>query len=202
VSGLSFGEQIVDINDLDDSIEGNVREFEFGELRRRRLSHSEKEHLFDETLGPRIKPPREEDFIIGDAAAGISVKSIWLEERRIHFATVLSLAVGEKRGRKGIEYAVDVNCTIHRSYRIHVTSIRDADNFLVALSRCTNVTVVPTVEEEMERQRQAEEIAAANESNAAIRQRRMELLAIRQKQLLKTLVLVESAPRISFGILF
>jgi hypothetical protein len=62
--------------------------------------------------------------------------------------------------------------------------------------------IVPTIEQEMREQRRAEELAAANEADAAVRQRRMEYLARQQNQLLDTLIQVECAPRISFGVIY
>src|SRR4051794_28344335 len=126
-----------DIGDLDKLIADNVREFELGERRRRGpLSAAERERMLTETLGPKSQPQAGEKFSVGDAAAGITPKSIWYQFRRVHFAAVVSVAVGEVRKAGGddqFDYCVDLNCTVHRSYRIKLPAIPETDNFLTAL---------------------------------------------------------------------
>jgi hypothetical protein len=190
------------VTDLDQLIADNVREFEVKELRRRQLTVAEREKMLSETLGAKTEPPAGENFAVGDAAAGITSKSIWYQFRRVHFAAVISVAVGELRKDEQFEYCVDINCTVHRSYRIKLQTVPETDNFLTALSQFMSLRIVPTVEEEMREQRRAEERAAANETDAKIRQRRMEFLAREQNQLLDTLIQVECAPRISFGVIY
>lgn len=199
------GEYMENLSDLDKLIADNVREFELGELRRRQLSADEREKMLTETLGAKVPLHTGEKFAVGDAAAGVSSKSIWHQFRRVHFAAVLSIAVGEIR--KGddsdqFEYCIDINCTVNRSYRIKLSNIPETDNFLTALSQFMSFKIVPTLEEEMREQRRLEELAAANEADIAVRQRRMEYLACQQNQLLSTLIQVECAPRVSFGMIF
>ncbi len=190
------------ISELDKIIEENVREFELSQLRRKQLNVAEREELLTKTLGPTTEPRNGELFVVGDTAAGITSKSAWFQFRRIHFATIVSIAVGELREGDRFKYCVDINCTIKRSYRIGVPTILDADNFLVVLSQFMSFKIVPTVEEEIEKQRKAEELAAANDADAERRHRRMEFLAIQQQQLLNDLIQVECAPRVSFGMIF
>jgi hypothetical protein len=193
-----------DVSDLDKLIADNVREFEVGELRRRRLSAAEREKVLTETLGAKTDPAPGEKFAVGDAAAGVTPRSIWYQHRRIQFAVVVNIAVGElPRDGQGdtFEYCVDINCTVQRSYRIRLPSIPETDNFLTALAQFTSFRIVPTIEEAMREQRRAEERAAANEADAVVRQRRMEFLARQQNELLRTLILVDCAPRVSFGVI-
>ena len=191
-----------EIADLDKLVADNIRDFEIGELRRRHLSASEREAILNETLGRKAEPKKDESFVVGDPAAGVTSKSVWFQFRRIHFATIVSIAVGEIRKEDQFKYCVDVNCTLNRSYRITVPTIPDADSFLVALSQFMSFKIVPTIEEEIREQRRTEEAAAENEANVERRQRRMEFLAIRQQQLLRELIQVECAPRISFGVIY
>lgn len=97
---------------------------------------------------------------------------------------------------------IRINCTLHRSYRIAIPTIPEADNFLIALSQFRSFKIVPTVEDEMREQRRAEEAISAQEANLERRQRRMEYLALRQQQLLAELIQVECAPRVSFGVVY
>ena len=190
------------VNDLDNLIADNVREFELAEVRRHQLSAAEREKMLDETLGVKTQPSPGEKFSVGDAAAGVTPKSIWYQFRRVQFAVVVAIAVGEIRTGDSYEYCVDVNCTLNRSYRIKLAAIPETDNFLTALSQYMSFKIVPTIEEELRDQRRAEELAMANEIDAAVRQRRMEFFARQQNQLLNTLIQVECAPRISFGVIF
>lgn len=189
------------VNDLDKLIAGQIREFEVGELRRCRLGAAERDKVLAETLGAKVQPLAGEKFAVGDAAAGVTPKSIWYQCRRIQFAVLLSIAVGEipkDVEDDQFEYCVDINCTVHRSYRIRLPTIPETDNFLTALSQFTSFKIVPTIEEDMREQRRA----AANEADAAVRERRMEFLARQQNQLLGTLIQVECAPRVSFGVIY
>lgn len=190
------------IADLDKLIEENLREFELGELRRHQFTLAEREKMLTETLGPRIQPLKDEAFVVGDTTAGATPKSVWFEFRRIHFATIVSVAVGELRDTEPLEYCVDINCTLRRSYRIRLPTIQQADNFLVGLSRFASLRIVPTVEEEIREQQRLERMAVANEADAERRQRRLEFLAIRQQQLLENLIQIECAPRVAFGVIF
>jgi hypothetical protein len=190
-----------DISDLDKLVADNVREFEITEIRRRKLSEVEREAMLDETLGPKTEPQNGERFVVGDPVAGITSKSVWFQFRRIHFATIVSIAVGEVRSDDNFYYCIDLNCTLRRSYRISVPTIPEADSFVVGLSQFMSLNIVATVEEEFRNQQRAEEEAAANEANIERRQRRSELLAARQNQLLRELIQVECAPRISFGMI-
>jgi hypothetical protein len=189
-------------NELDDLIAENVRDFELGELRRQKLTAAEREKMLTATLGPRIQVNSGEAFTVGGAGAGITARSVWFEFRRIHFATIVGIGVGEFHDQNGAKYCVDINCTVRRSFRIGVSTILESDNFLVALARFTSFRIVPTVEEELREQRRAEELLAASEANVERRQRRMEHLATRQQQLLNELIQVECAPRVSFGMIF
>jgi hypothetical protein len=191
-----------DISKLDALIADNVREFELGRLRRRSLSAAEREKMLTETLGPEGQPVKGETFAVGDAVAGVTPKSVWFQSRRIHFATIVSIAVGELRDGDRHRYSVDVNCTLRRTYRINVATILDADNFLVALAQFMSFKIAPTVEEQIREEQRAEEAAAVTEADAARRHRRMEQLAIHQRQLLAELIQVECAPRISFGVIY
>ncbi|HEY8751358.1 MAG TPA: hypothetical protein VIM11_25480 [Tepidisphaeraceae bacterium] len=190
------------VDDLDNLIADNVRDFELGELRRRKLSAAEREQMLTETLGPKSQPSNGEGFALGDGSVGVTPKSVWFEFRRIHFATIVNIAVGEQHEGDRFKYWVDINCTAHRSYRIGVPTILEADNFLVVLSQFLAFKIVPTVEENLREQRQAEEIVASNEANVERRQRRMEFLAIRQQRLLSALIQIECAPRVSFGVIY
>jgi hypothetical protein len=196
------GVRVNNMTDLDNLIADNVREFELTELRRRELTAAEREKMLTETLGAKTQPQAGEKFAVGDAVAGVTPKSIWYQFRRVPFAAVVSVAVGEIRKGEQFEYCVDVNCTVHRSYRIRLATVPETDNFLTALSQFMSFKIVPTIEEQMREQRRAEELAAANEADAAVRQRRMEYLARRQNHLLATLIQVECAPRVSFGVIY
>lgn len=158
--------------------------------------------MLNETLGPKTQPAAAKAFVVGDPAAGVTSKSVWFESRRVHFAAIVSIAVGEVRDADHRKYCVDVNCTLRRSYRIGLATILETDSFLVALSQFMSFTIVPTVEEEIRDQRRAEEPAAANDATAEHRHHRMESLALRQQRLLDELIQVECAPRISFGMIF
>jgi len=194
-----------DISDLDNLIADNVREFERNELRRRQLSAAEREKMLTDTLGAKTQPIADEKFAVGDAVAGVTSRSIWYQFRRVHFAAVISIAVGEipKHDEDSqFEFCVDINCTVHRSYRIKLPTIPETDSFLNALSQFMSFRIVPTIEDELREQRRAEELAAASEADALTRQRRMEFLARQQNQLLNSLIQVECAPRISFGMVY
>lgn len=193
---------MADVAELDNLIAASVREFEMRELNRRLLTEAERETVLDQTLGPKVRPAAGEAFVVGDSTAGVTGNSLWFQSRRIHFAIVLSVAVGSGGNSQAPTYWVDINCTLNRSYRIRVATIVDTDSFLVALARFMSFKVVPTVEEEIHEQRRVEELAAASEANTERRQRRMELLAIRQQQLLRDLIQVECAPRITFGVIY
>lgn len=194
-----------DANELDRLISAEVCRFERAELRRGKLGTADRERVLGDTLGPVAQPLSGEKFAIGDPVAGITSKSIWYQSRRIHFAIVTSIAVGEigdDVGGDGTDYCVDINCTLHRSYRIKLPTIPETDNFITALSQFMSIRIVPTLEDEMRERMRAEELGLANEVDAAARQRRMELLARQQNDLLSTLIQVECAPRISFGMIF
>ena len=185
------------IDDLDRLIAPRVRAFE-----RRHMSGPEREQMLNQTLGKEQEVLKGEAFVIGDRTAGVTSKSVWFENRRIHFAAIASIAVGEIEDADPVKYCVDINCTVHRSYRISVQTIPQADNFLVGLSQFMSFKLVPTMEEEMREQLHAEELAAANEANADRRQRRMEALAIRHQELVRGLIQIEAAPRVSFGVIY
>jgi hypothetical protein len=193
---------MTDIGELDNLIAASVREFEMQQLNRRLVNEAEREKVLYQTLGPKVQPLAGESFVVGDPIAGVTEKSVWFQSRRVHFAVVLSIAVGSAGNNKGHTYWVDVNCTLNRSYRIRVPTMLDTDNFLVALARFMSFKIVPTVESEIREQHRIEELAAATEANVERRQRRMELLAIRQQQLLRDLIQVECAPRITFGVIY
>jgi hypothetical protein len=188
----------IDVNELDKSIAANVREFELNEIRRQRYSLEEREKILTEFLGPETNLLKDEAFSVGDEAAGVTSKSVWFQYRRIYFPVIINIAVGELAEEGGFKYCVDVNCTLRRSYRIVLPTIPDTDKFLVALSKFMELTIVPTVEEELREKNRAAQLAAMTEADADRRQRRMELLAIQQRDLLDTLIQVECAPRVSF----
>src|SRR5688572_27593957 len=132
-----------DVPDLDNLIANNVREFELGEYRRRQLSVIEREKMLTETLGAKAQPAAGEKFIVGDLTAGVTAKSIWYQSRRVPFAAVVSIAVGDTRIGDKSAYCVDINCTVRRSFRIKLQTIPETDNFLVALSQFMSFKVVP-----------------------------------------------------------
>jgi hypothetical protein len=190
------------VGDLDAFFADSIREFEVGELRRRHLDAEERERVLTENLGPPSSPHPDEPFVAGDSKAGVTARSCWFRGRRIHFATIVSVAVGAHHEAEKLRYWIDINCTLKRSFRITLPTILDADHLLVALSKFFSLKIVPTVEEEAAEARKLEEAAIARETNADLRQRRMEALAHKQQELLKDLILVESAPRVSIGFLF
>jgi hypothetical protein len=190
------------VHHIDNLIADQVREFEIEERRHHRIDADDFERVLTETLGAKTKPAAGEVFSVGDAMAGITSRSVWYQFRRIHFAVIASIAVGELRNGGRLGYALDVNCTLRRSYRFVLSAIPETDNFLVALSQFTSFKLVPTIEDDLRAQRAAEEISAIKEANSELAERRMQSLARQQNELLSTLIQVECAPRISFGVLY
>jgi hypothetical protein len=191
------------VHEIDDLIAENVKEFEKDQLRRRTLAGAERERVLSEMLGPRIEIDGGERFVIGDALAGVTTKSIWFENRRVHFAVVVSIAVGEKAAalkEQPQQFWVDLNCTVNRSFRVALKNVLQTDQFLVALSQYMSLKIVPTVEASMREQREAAERAALAEADSVRRQKRMEVLALQQQQLLADLVQIEASPHIFFTI--
>lgn len=193
---------MADMSELDRLIEENLPAFEAQQMRRRQLSRDEREEILSRTLGPPTTPAQGENFVLGDISTGITSKSVWLERRRIHFAVIVSIAVGEIREKGKATFHVDLNCTADRSYRVRMPTILQADNFLVGLSQFMSFRVVPTAEEQLREQLRAEDMAASKEARSEQRQRRMEYIALRQAHLLENLIEIESAPRISYGFIY
>jgi hypothetical protein len=181
-----------DISKLDRQIEQSVREFELSQLRRQQITGRERSDLLDQTLGRTASPAKDEGFAVGSSTVGITPKSIWFEGRRIHFAILTGIAVGERHTDGKVVCWVDINCTAHRSYRIRLKNILQTDAFLTALAQYTSFRIVPTIEEQMQEQAIADQIAAAGEERADQRARRAERIAWRQANLLENLVQVDS----------
>ena len=183
----------IDISELDRQIEQSVREFELSQLRRQQITGRERSDLLDQTLGRTTSPAKDERFVVGNSTVGVTPKSIWFEDRRIYFAILTGVAVGEQHRDGKVLCWVDINCTAHRSYRIRLKNILQADAFLAALAQYTSFRIVPTIEEQMQEQAIADQIAAAAEQKADQRARRAEGIAWRQANLLENLVQVDSA---------
>lgn len=179
---------MADMNELDRLVAGNLQSFEVDQLRQRRMTKSEREEYLNLTLGPAIAPASNESFVLGNPATGITSKSVWLERRRIHFAVIVSIAVGERRIDEKRLYWVDLNYTAGRSFRLMMPTVLHADAFLVRLSEFMSFKIVPTAEDDLKEQIRLAEQEAKSEQ----RQRRLEYLAKQQQRLLQDLVVVET----------
>lgn len=190
------------IEELDSLIADRVKDFEAellqADFKQRRLAESERQAFLNRTLGNKVNPLTDEAFTLGDAEAGITSRSIWFGSRRVHYAVLVSIAIGEIEGK----YSIDLNCTLNRSFRVIVDSISETDTFLCALSGYTSFKIVPTVEEVARVRREEENREAMRIQDEIERQRRLEYLARQQNALLQDLVVIESSPRTSFGVIF
>src|SRR4051812_8095770 len=96
------------INDLDNLITASVRDFERLRFQRGQLAPAEREKMLTEMLGPKHEPRKGEAFVVGDAFAGITAKSVWFESRRVHYATIVDVALGEVCHGERVKYCVDL----------------------------------------------------------------------------------------------
>lgn len=204
----------VSINDIDAAIAERVKEFDQDLVRSHRhlqqellrqgqLDAEERAAFLDHNLGPVSRPSDNEIFVTGDEHAGVSQKSLWFASRRVHYASLLSVAVGDLVLDQQVRgYCIDLNCTLQRSFRITVRSILETDAFLVALAQYTSFKIVPTIEQAAAERRRIEEVEAMRILDSEQRQARLEEIAHAQVSLLQTLVAIEASPKVSFGILF
>ncbi len=138
---------MADISDLDRLIEDNVRAFEVEQLKRHNLTPAEREQLLDRRPAAS-EPMKDEAFSIGKVAAGVTSKSVWFERRRIHFAVIVGVAVGERRDGDNLWCWVDLNyASVKDLSAVRVQNILQADAFLVMPSQFTSFKVVPTLED-------------------------------------------------------